>query len=220
MLHYLWNLNPHFHHLPKNPLACSVNCKMVQYQSAERNITLPRETLFYKTKNIKLIVALDENLREQQHFLRTKFYDKQSKNCTDIIVWSNWLTNWPETEEGLHTSAPFLKIFIEITKKTKKSDISSYTVFFRLYKQYKVAILNRPRPNDHMTCKMPPRGGDIDSLLLKRGLYWIYTLDTLTPKGGISPSGVAASKMPWPKHIRQNRWCACGDGGCVRNRVR
>ncbi|XP_063044279.1 uncharacterized protein LOC134438605 [Engraulis encrasicolus] len=31
--------------------------------------------------------------------------------------------------------------------------------------------------------KMPRRGGNIDNLLLKRELYWIYTLDTMAPRG-------------------------------------
>lgn len=31
--------------------------------------------------------------------------------------------------------------------------------------------------------KLPPRGGDINSLLLKREAFWIYTLGTLAPKG-------------------------------------
>nr|XP_055053666.1 uncharacterized protein LOC129438772 isoform X1 [Misgurnus anguillicaudatus] len=31
--------------------------------------------------------------------------------------------------------------------------------------------------------KTPPRGGDINSLLLRREAFWIYTLDTLFPKG-------------------------------------
>ena len=30
---------------------------------------------------------------------------------------------------------------------------------------------------------LPRRGGDINQLFLKRELFWIYTLDTMSPKG-------------------------------------
>lgn len=33
------------------------------------------------------------------------------------------------------------------------------------------------------TVKYPRRGGDLDNLLLKRELFWIYTLETLAPRG-------------------------------------
>ncbi len=29
----------------------------------------------------------------------------------------------------------------------------------------------------------PSRGGDVDSLLLRRELFWVYTLENLTPRG-------------------------------------
>lgn len=31
--------------------------------------------------------------------------------------------------------------------------------------------------------KCPRRGGNVDNLLLKRELFWIYTLNTLAPRG-------------------------------------
>ena len=31
--------------------------------------------------------------------------------------------------------------------------------------------------------KSPPRGGDIDNLILKKESKWIFELDTLVPKG-------------------------------------
>ncbi len=31
--------------------------------------------------------------------------------------------------------------------------------------------------------KQPRRGGDLNSMLLKRELFWIFTLDTLSPRG-------------------------------------
>ena len=31
--------------------------------------------------------------------------------------------------------------------------------------------------------KQPSRGGDLNALLLKREAFWIYTLDTLSPRG-------------------------------------